>query len=267
MLVAFLLLSWASTGRWLLSPDFFVPEGEALHHPLAAAGLVIGGLRRLSNPAVLGAAAVGAGACLLAARKDRSALLPLALLLSAVLPLSAFDAGHPFRIRYMVPLVAASGLLAAFAIGSASRRVRALAAVAVVAVSLRSNPPFDPAAPMVLEAQWETPFRLQRRQVTEVLGQVYDGTPILASMGSLAHYMHETSAIGLPLRSFLHEGNGDLWLEALRSPRRSVRWVLIEERAEGGDMLAARTREDPAFLDGFRRIAEGGGLALYRRNE
>jgi hypothetical protein len=73
------------------------------------------------------------------------------------------------------------------------------------------------------------------------------------------------SAIGLNLRNFLHEGNGDLWIEALRSPRLSVRWILIEERAEGGDILAARARASEDFLSGFDRVIEAGGLALYRR--
>ena len=82
----------------------------------------------------------------------------------------------------------------------------------------------------------------ERDGTGEVLRARYDGTPILASMGSLGHYMQESSAVGLHLRNFLHEGNGDLWIEALRSPRRSVRWVLVEERAEGGDILAALAR-------------------------
>jgi len=86
-------------------------------------------------------------------------------------------------------------------------------------------------------------------------------------MGSLGHYMHEASAIGLSIRNFVHEGNGDLWMEALRSPRRSVRWILLEERAEGGDMLAALARKDPQFLAGFTRVADGGGMALYARTE
>ena len=50
------------------------------------------------------------------------------------------------------------------------------------------------------------------------LATVYDGTPILASMGSLGHYMQETSSIGLGIRNFLHEGNGDLWIGALAAP-------------------------------------------------
>jgi hypothetical protein len=29
-------------------------------------------------------------------------------------------------------------------------------------------------------------------------------------------------------------------------------------------VLAQRARSDPAFLDGFTRVCEGGGVALYR---
>jgi hypothetical protein len=46
-----------------------------------------------------------------------------------------------------------------------------------------------------------------------------------------------------------------------------VRWILIEEQARGGDVLALRAREDPSFLDGFTRVASSGGLSLYKRTE
>jgi hypothetical protein len=119
---------------------------------------------------------------------------------------------------------------------------------------------------MVTEAQWETPYRRGREAVSRYLEQSYDGTPILASMGSLGHYMQEAAWSGLRLSDFLHEGNGDLWKAATTRPFHHVRWVLIEERAEGGDQLAARARTDADFLYGFERVAEGGGMALYRRS-
>jgi hypothetical protein len=87
----------------------------------------------------------------------------------------------------------------------------------------------------------------------------------MASMGSLGHYMHELSEVGLDVRDFLHEGNGDIWLAALEGARPFVGWVLIEEQAEGGDMLAGIARADPRLLDGFARVSAGGGVALYRR--
>jgi hypothetical protein len=262
---AFLVLSYASTGQWFLSRDFYVPDPSTLNQPLTSLARVAGGLRQLSNDLLLGAAAMGAALCLLRSRRSLSALLPLALLAGVILPLGAFTAGHPFRIRYMVPLVAGSAVLAGVALGAASRRARALAAAALLIFSFRASPPFDGSAPMLREAQWEAPYRLQRQRVTDVLRESYDGTPILASMGALAHYMQDASGIGLGLRNFLHEGNGDLWKEALRDPRRSVRWILIEEAAEGGGLLATRARNSPAFLEGFRRVVEGGGMVLYER--
>jgi hypothetical protein len=88
----------------------------------------------------------------------------------------------------------------------------------------------------------------------------------MASMGSLGHYMQETSRAGFRLRDFLHEGNGDIWLSALTwGPRPFAEWVLIEEKAEGGDILSTRAHGDPRFLDGYTRVCEGAGLALYKR--
>ena len=87
----------------------------------------------------------------------------------------------------------------------------------------------------------------------------------MASMGSLGHYMQEASHEGFAVRDFLHEGNGDLWLAALDDPRPFVGWMLIEEKANGGDVLSKAARENPHFLDGFSRVCEGAGLALYQR--
>jgi hypothetical protein len=119
---------------------------------------------------------------------------------------------------------------------------------------------------MVREAQWDRPNAAARGAVTEYLRAHWDGEPIMVSMGSLGHYMQELSHAGIHIRDFLHEGNGDLWKAALPRPATHVRWMLIEEKAEGGDMLAARARTDSTFLRGFSRVAYGGGVALYHRN-
>ena len=79
----------------------------------------------------------------------------------------------------------------------------------------------------------------------------------MASMGSLGHYMQELSSAGFSVRDFLHEGNGDIWLAALDGPRPFVGWMLIEEKAEGGDMLAHIARENPRFSTGSRACAKG----------
>jgi hypothetical protein len=181
-------------------------------------------------------------------------------------PWAAFVKGHPFRIRYMVPLVAAEAIGAGAAAGL-SKRFRILTTALVLAVAAYELRPFDAAAPMLREAQWDRPNASERQRVTDCLRRDYNGDTIMASMGSLGHYMQEASRDGFSVRDFLHEGNGDIWLAALDGPRPFVGWVLIEEKANGGDMLAKIARENPHFLDGFSRACDGAGLALYRRSE
>jgi hypothetical protein len=100
--------------------------------------------------------------------------------------------------------------------------------------------------------------------VTTYLVRHYDGRGVMMSMGSLGHYMQDLSRSGFRIHDFLHEGNGDLWNFAISSPRAVVAWVAIEEKAEGGDALYLAAARDPKFLEGFTRVAEGGGVALYR---
>ena len=134
--------------------------------------------------------------------------------------------------------------------------------MAVVGYELR---PLDRSAPMVAEAQWDRPNVPARADVTACLGRPGSGEKIMASMGSLGHYMQEASNAGFAIRDFLHEGNGDIWLAALDRPLPFAEWLLVEEKAEGGDMLARIARERPEFLDGYARVCEGAGVALYRR--
>jgi hypothetical protein len=85
-------------------------------------------------------------------------------------------------------------------------------------------------------------------------------------MGSLAHYMQELSAIGLDVEDFLHEGNHPMWdLAVIVGGAPFAGWMLVEEVAEGGDVLAASMREHPAFTVGYERVCERGNVALYRR--
>ncbi len=164
----------------------------------------------------------------------------------------------------MVPLIAVE----AIGIGVATAIVRRAAPMTalVIALALATEVrPLSSLAPMVLEAQWDRPNVRARQHVTDCLRANDDGETIMASMGSLGHYMQEMSRDGFNLRRFLHEGNGDIWLWALDGPRPYAGWVLIEEKAEGGDMLAQRSREHPTFLDGYKRVCEGAGVALYRR--
>jgi hypothetical protein len=165
----------------------------------------------------------------------------------------------------MVVHVASLALVSGAGMGLLRQVVSLLAAGSLLLSTLYVRPPFDETAAMVREAQWDLKYAAGRRTVTRYLETHWDGQPIMASMGSLGHYMQEVSHVGIFIRDFLHEGNGDLWKVALPRPVAHVRWVLIEERAEGGDMLAQRARNDPAFLKGFSRVSHGGGVALYVR--
>jgi hypothetical protein len=102
-----------------------------------------------------------------------------------------------------------------------------------------------------------------RRAITTYLQQHYDGTGIMMSMGSLGHYMHDLSLAGFDLREFLHEGNGEIWRFAMLQPRHHAGWLIIEGSAEGGDALHHASLRD-RWLDGFEKVAEGGGARLYR---
>ena len=183
----------------------------------------------------------------------------------AALPWSAYLQGHPFRIRYDVPLVAASAALAGAGVGLLWSRLRPFAGAAVVAAAMLQAHPLDRTAPLVVESQRDAANMAGRRPVTDYLARHYDGRTIMMSMGSLGHYMQDLSVEGFEIRDFLHEGNGDIWNFALLDPRGIVGWIAVEEQAEGGDNLFAEARRHPAFLNGFTRVAEGGGVALYRR--
>jgi hypothetical protein len=273
-LAAFLVNSKVSVGAWVISSGFFVAENPALGHPWLAWRQLWEGLVRLTGPVLPWIAVVSfAGivvSCLLPPDRLRRAhrpalLIVLALAACAALPLYGYFKGHPVRIRYDVPLVAAVAALVGAGVALLPRRIQAAAAIAVVALSAWQVAPFDAQAPVVIEAQRDATNAAGRRTITAYLEAHWNGQPILMSMGSLGHYMHDLSRSGFAVKDFVHEGNGEIWVHAARYPRPFVEWIAIEERAEGGDGLHWQAVHDPNFLKGYLRVAEGGGVALYRR--
>lgn len=264
----FILNSRWTVGSWFVSGGFFVAENEALGKLALAWEQVRDGLHLLSGRATVWPAYGAAVLIVLAFVRSRN-LASLALVLApfaaAALPIYAYMQGHPYRIRYSVPLVVACAAAVATGVALLPRRIRGAAAAGLVATVLLQSRPLDRSAPLIAEAQRDARNMEGRQAITGYLEQHYDGRLIMMSMGSLAHYMHDLSTSGFDLHDFLHEGNGELWIFAtLLGPRGHVGWVAIEERAEGGDILFFRNRERPSFLDGFERVAEGGGVALYR---
>jgi hypothetical protein len=269
--LVFLANSRWTVGQWLVSGDFFVAENEALGQPLLAGEQIREGLDRLGGATARWTAMAGTALVIWAfvrSRAQASLVLVLALGASVVLPWYAYLQGHPFRIRYSLPLVVACAVLTATGIGLLHRRARLLAAIAALGALLLETSPLDRSAALITESQRDAVNREQRGSVTAYLREHHDGSTIMMSMGSLAHYMHDLSREGFTLHDFLHEGNGEVWVAALRyGPRGYVRWVAIEEVAEGGDALFLRSKQYHAFLEGFERVAEGGGVALYRQSQ
>ncbi len=264
----FILHSRITTAQWFTHTGFFIADNLAMGDPLRSAVQVWWGTHQLSGYGLTLAATLAVAVVVVHAVRDRrqaSLFIALAPLAAAALPWYAFMQGHPFRIRYMVPLVAASAVAIGLGIGLLANRARQVGTLCVVLLAAIELRPWDTGSPMVVEAQWDTNASRERRNVTACLARDYRGDKILASMGSLAHYMQETSAAGLAIRDYVHEGNGPIWDATIARPQTFVGWILVEERAEGGDILAARGRTNPAFLDGFTRVCEGGGVALYRR--
>ena len=164
----------------------------------------------------------------------------------------------------MVAPCVGSAVFAGIALGMLKGRWRTAAFAAVALWLAVTMAPLDTRAPMVEEAQWDLPFSLGRRNVTACLMRDYRGEPILASMGSLAHYMQELSHVGIDIRDFVHEGNLPYWQEAIEAPRGRVGWIL-DRGARRGRGYAGGTRT--CFLGlhfRFTRVCADGGVALYR---
>lgn len=265
-LLLFLVLSKATVGAWLVTGGFYEPDNPAYREPVKALVQVGWGLGRVGGWPVAWAGALAGVVLVLQGlvRKDRQDWwFVLALAGCAALPYYAFVSGHPFRIRYMILLITAAAGAIGLAVALLPRAYRVAALLLVLVVLGIDRQPLGLASPMVAEAQWDRANQRERRGVTACLMEAWRGEPILVSMGSLAHYMQETSTSGLAIRHYIHEGIGEIWYEALKSPRRHAAFVLIEEKAEGGDQLYRMAKTDAAFLEGFTRTCEGGGVALY----
>lgn len=267
-IAAFLVNSKVSVGAWFVSEGFFVPENKALGHPWLAWTEVWRGLLSLTGTLLPWIAVAAAGLIVFAwlrARARPGIVIVLALAAAAALPWYAYYKGHPLRLRYDVPLVAAAAAIIGTGVSLLPWRARAPAAIVVVALAATAANPFDRSAPVVTESQRDAQNAAGRVAVTNYLRSHWDGQPIMMSMGSLGHYMQDLSRAGLSIHDFLHEGNGEIWKYAMGHPQPFAEWILVEEKAEGGDALYWQGKLDPRFFAGYERVAEGGNVSLYRR--
>ena len=83
-------------------------------------------------------------------------LLPIALVASVALPFYAFYSGHPFRIRYEVPLILGGAACIGAAVSLLRFAAPLVAVPLLIGVVLQASP-FDRKAPMIVEAQLDQP--------------------------------------------------------------------------------------------------------------
>ena len=131
-IVGFAIFSRVVIGEWFVSGGFFVPENKSLADPMLAAKEIGWGVRTASGPLLVVAGA--AGVVIMATmgivnRRRATWLIAASLLAMAAIPWTAFLDGHPFRLRYVIPLLAiqavGAGALAGFlAPGSPKRGTR-----------------------------------------------------------------------------------------------------------------------------------------------
>jgi hypothetical protein len=282
--VLFLILSRLTVGAWFVSGGFY--ERDPTYDTQAVKTLLAiwWGTHRLSGYVIEIVGLIAAAWVVWRALRHRDEapnLVTVALFAAAALPAYAFYGAHPFRIRYMVPVVSACALFAGVAVGTLSRTgsgpglsrawsrpdPKWLLAVLLVASTLIEAPPWSRESPLLVEAQLDASNSVARQRVTACLAPAYHGEKVLASMGSLAHYMQELSQHGFAIADFIHEGNGAIWDLALETgPAPHAGWMLVEEESEGGDVLAQRIRRHDSFIRGMTKVCEGGGVSLYRRN-
>ena len=128
-----------------------------------------------------------------------------------------FYQGHPYRIRYIVPAVAASSILIGLVVGHLKRWQAPVAGF--VGASVLEGHPWNPKAAMV---PWKRSGHVRAvcnaRAVATCLPQPGHGEIVMASVGALAHYMQELSAVGFALQR-LHEGNGEVRAAAVGRPK------------------------------------------------
>ena len=176
----------------------------------------------------------------------------------------AFVDGHPFRIRYMVPLMAVQAICA----GSwprAGRRPHPHSSRSLLVVAVYDLRPLDPGRADGRRSTMGSAERRAAPGVTACLRMRYSGENVMASMGSLGHYMQEPLACRLLDPRF--PARGQRRHLARRAQRAAPVRRMDSDRGEGrrrrhAGCIGARASRIPRRLLARLRRA---GLALYRR--
>ncbi len=267
-LILFTLNSRWTTGTWFVPFRVLRPRNKALGNASLAFEQVRESLYQLSGTAWVWPAyafAVLLALEFLRTRTRAPLLLILSLAAAAALPWSASYNGHPLRVQYGLPLILACAATTGVGVGLLWAPLRPVAAALIVWWALSQSAPLNLQAPLVAESQRDAANMSEREAVTEYLRQHWDRTTNHDQHG-LPRPLHARPFAAEHRYSRLSAGRqrAALGSRGDAGTRGFVTWVVIEERAEGGDALHQAAARDPKFLDGFDRVAEGGGVALYR---
>ena len=116
--VVFLINSRITVGAWFVSDGFYVPDPSYAGQPLRTLVGIWWGTHQLSGYAIETIALMAAITIAwraVTSKEDSARLVTLALFAGAALPIVAFYQGHPYRIRYMIPVVAACAIFGGLA--------------------------------------------------------------------------------------------------------------------------------------------------------
>ena len=222
---------------------------------------VVYGMRRLIGTPFVLLALAGVLPCSargLSRAEHAASLVVLALVALMALPAYAFFNGHPFRMRYMVAPSVGAAVFAGIALGMLKARWRHAAVAAIAVWLVATVKPIDAQAPMVQEAQWDVPFSVGRRE--------RHGVPD-ARVPRRARFSRAWARSRTTCRSSRTPASTSA-TSCTKAPcptgrRRSRRrrdacgWILVEERAEGGDMLAHARPRVVRFHDGLHARVRG----------
>ena len=246
------------------SADRRAPRSAGARATLSGPALIVARRRRRSRSLlVVGLVEPPARATLLAAAGAASA--------TAALPWLAFLDGHPFRIRYMVPLIAAEAVGAGVVAGIVPRR-RLRARCASRCSSLAA---LRAAAARRRRRRWSSKrsgtgrTRRCAQRVTDCLGAA-----VIAARRSWPAWDRSAttcrSCRAPASRSAISCTKATAtsgWRRSI-GPRPYAGWMLIEEKAEGGDMLAhARARATRVSRRVRARLRRRRGRALSTDSE
>jgi len=101
----------------------------------------------------------------------------------------------------------------------------------------------------------------------EYLKEQYDGGRILIHVhGAGTRVLFYSDR---PVKELIHEGNAPLWQEALADPRPYARWVVMagDQATLRGDEVFLRLYGSPIISDGYSKLFDRQGVAIYRRND